>query len=58
MKISSQDLLENKIIDEIIKEPKGGAHRNHNEMVVNVTMSIKKMLFAAVCFIMMVSPSV
>jgi acetyl-CoA carboxylase carboxyl transferase subunit alpha len=44
MKISSQDLFENKIIDEIIKEPKGGAHRNHDEMVVNVTLSIKKNL--------------
>ena len=44
MKISSQDLFENKIIDEIIKEPKGGAHRNHNEIAVNVTLSIKKNL--------------
>jgi acetyl-CoA carboxylase carboxyl transferase subunit alpha len=44
MKISSQDLFENKIIDEIIKEPKGGAHRNHDEMVGNVTLSIKKNL--------------
>ncbi len=44
MKISSQDLLENKIIDEIIKEPKGGAHRNHDEIVSNVTLSIKKNL--------------
>jgi acetyl-CoA carboxylase carboxyl transferase subunit alpha len=44
MKISSQDLFENKIIDEIIKEPKGGAHRNHDEMVANVTSSIKKNL--------------
>ena len=44
MKISSQDLFENKIIDEIIKEPKGGAHRNHDEIVSNVTLSIKKNL--------------
>ncbi len=44
MKISSQDLFENKIIDEIIKEPKGGAHRNHDEMITNVTISIKKNL--------------
>ncbi len=31
-------------VSEIIKEPKGGAHRNHDEMVANVTSSIKKNL--------------
>ena len=32
MKLSAQDLLKLGIIDEIISEPLGGAHRNHDEM--------------------------
>ena len=30
MKLSSKDLLDLKVIDEIVKEPLGGAHRDKN----------------------------
>lgn len=32
LKITGPDLMQFKIVDEIIKEPLGGAHRNHKEM--------------------------
>ena len=34
MKITAQDLYEYKIIDQIIKEPYGGAHRNPRRMAL------------------------
>ncbi len=36
MKLSAKDLLELQIIDEIIKEPLGGAHRDRNLILQNV----------------------
>ncbi len=44
MKLSAKDLLELKIIDEIISEPLGGAHRDKNLMLSNVRESISKNL--------------
>ena len=44
MKLSANDLLELKIIDEIIPEPVGGAHRDKNLTLNNVKNSIKKNL--------------
>ena len=44
MKLSAKDLLELKIIDEIILEPIGGAHRDKNLILDNVRHSIKKNL--------------
>ena len=44
MKLSSKDLLELNIIDEIIFEPTGGAHRDKNLMLENVKNSISKNL--------------
>ena len=40
MKLTSKELLKMKIIDEIIKEPVGGAHRNKEQVI----LSIKKVL--------------
>ncbi len=40
MKLSAKDLLELKVIDEIISEPVGGAHRDKNLMLNNVRESI------------------
>ncbi|MDA7714003.1 acetyl-CoA carboxylase carboxyltransferase subunit alpha [Candidatus Pelagibacter sp.] len=40
MKLSSKDLLELKVIDEIILEPIGGAHRDRNLILDNVRRSI------------------
>ncbi len=44
MKLSSSDLFELKIIDEIILEPLGGAHRDKDLILDNVRNSIKKNL--------------
>ena len=44
MKLSAQDLLDLEIIDEIIKEPLGGAHRNKNALLDEIKKSIRKNL--------------
>ena len=44
MKLSAKDLLELEIIDEIIPEPVGGAHRDKNLMLQNLRNSIAKNL--------------
>jgi len=41
MKLSAKDLLELKVIDEIIPEPVGGAHRDKNLILDNVRKSIQ-----------------
>ena len=40
MKLSAKDLLELEIIDEIIPEPTGGAHRDRNLILQNIRSSI------------------
>ena len=40
MKLSSKDLLQLNIIDEIIPEPTGGAHRNKEEILTNIRSSL------------------
>ena len=42
MKLSSKDLFDLKIIDEIISEPLGGAHRDKDLILDNVRNSIRK----------------
>ena len=44
MKLTSKDLLKLKIIDEIIPEPTGGAHRDKNLILDNVRISIESNL--------------
>ena len=44
MKLSAKDLLELKVIDEIIPEPLGGAHRDRELMLENLEKSITKNL--------------
>jgi len=44
MKLSAKDLLELKVIDEIIPEPLGGAHRDRDLMLENIRTSISKNL--------------
>ena len=44
MKLSSKDLLELKVIDEIIPEPIGGAHRDRDLILDNVSKSIESNL--------------
>lgn len=45
LKLTAKDLLELDIIDEIIKEPAGGSHRNYEESANLIKESIKKHLF-------------
>lgn len=44
LKLTGEDLLELAVIDEIIKEPSGGAHRNHAETAKNIKEAILKNL--------------
>ena len=44
MKLSAQDLLKLGIIDEIIKEPSGGAHRNKYLVIDELKIAIRKNL--------------
>ena len=44
MKITAQDLKKLGIIDEIISEPTGGAHRNSTKTIQNVSEAIKRNL--------------
>ena len=40
MKLSATNIFELKLIDEIIKEPLGGAHRNHDQASLQIKNSI------------------
>ena len=44
MKLTANELLRIGIIDEIIIEPNGGAHRNKDQMVFSVNLALKKHL--------------
>lgn len=44
LKLTAHDLLELGIIDEVIREPLGGAHRNSEKTAYNIKKSIKKFL--------------
>ena len=44
MKLSAKDLLDLQIIDEIVDEPIGGAHRDRNSILKKVKDSISKNL--------------
>lgn len=42
LKLTAQDLIELKLIDGIIEEPMGGAHRNKQDTILNVANQIEK----------------
>ncbi|MCB1591987.1 MAG: acetyl-CoA carboxylase carboxyltransferase subunit alpha [Alphaproteobacteria bacterium] len=44
LKLTAQDLMELKLIDGIIEEPMGGAHRNKQDTILNVANHIEKAL--------------
>jgi acetyl-CoA carboxylase carboxyl transferase subunit alpha len=44
LKLTAQDLKQLKLIDNIIEEPVGGAHRNHKEAIASVQLTISKNL--------------
>lgn len=45
LRLTAPDLLELKIIDEIIPEPSGGAHLNYKEAAQNLNVAIRQHLF-------------
>lgn len=44
LKLTSTDMKDLKLVDEVIKEPVGGAHRHHEEAIQNVKKAILKSL--------------
>ena len=46
MKLSAKDLLELEIIDEVIAEPVGGAHRDRDKILLSVRASLTQNLNA------------
>jgi acetyl-CoA carboxylase carboxyl transferase subunit alpha len=44
LKLTANDMLANKLIDGVVKEPLGGAHNNTEEMFVTMKKEIKKLL--------------
>lgn len=42
LQLTAQDLMRNGIIDEIVSEPLGGAHRNYGEAAENLKLSVLK----------------
>ncbi len=44
LKLTAQDMHKNGLIDDIITEPMGGAHRDHKSTIQNVTKVIEKSL--------------
>lgn len=44
LKLTSSDMLKNKLIDSVIPEPLGGAHTNHDEAFANVKEYVTKTL--------------
>ena len=44
MKLSAKDLLDLQVIDEIVKEPLGGAHRDKSLILETIRLSIKQNL--------------
>ena len=44
LKLTAEDMLKNKLIDGIIKEPMGGAHRDHAGVFESVSKEIQKHL--------------
>ena len=42
MKLTSKELFDLNIVDEIIEEPVGGAHRDREKTLENIRHSIKK----------------
>ena len=44
MKLTSKELFDLNIVDEIIEEPTGGAHRDREKTLENIRISIKKHL--------------
>jgi acetyl-CoA carboxylase carboxyl transferase subunit alpha len=50
LKLTARDLMEFKIIDELVKEPPGGAHRNHKMAASILRRALRRHLNELLCF--------
>jgi acetyl-CoA carboxylase carboxyl transferase subunit alpha len=41
LKLTAQDLSKLEIVDEIVPEPEGGAHRDHDSTAANLTKALR-----------------
>ena len=46
MKLTAQDALNYRLIDAIITEPKGGAHRDYEQIISSVKTTLSEQLLA------------
>ena len=44
LKLTAQDLLKLEVVDQIISEPDGGAHRDHDSIAANVGAALRRVL--------------
>jgi acetyl-CoA carboxylase carboxyl transferase subunit alpha len=44
LKLTAQDLLRLNVVDEVVKEPPGGAHRDHSQAAENLGTTLRKNL--------------
>ena len=44
LKLTAKDLLELKLIDELVPEPLGGAHQDHNAAIANLKTAVTRHL--------------
>jgi len=44
LKLTAADLLELKVIDEVIPEPLGGAHQDHSAAIENLRVAVERQL--------------
>ena len=44
LRFTSRDLLRFRVVDEVIPEPLGGAHRDHHQIAIRVKMFLLRML--------------
>jgi acetyl-CoA carboxylase carboxyl transferase subunit alpha len=44
LKLTAQDLLKLEVVDEIVREPEGGAHRDYDSVVTNMANALRRSL--------------
>ena len=44
LKLTAQDLLKLDVVDEIVPEPEGGAHRDYNSVAENLSRALRRTL--------------
>src|SRR5256885_1408482 len=44
LKLTAQDLLRLGVVDEVVPEPEGGAHRDHDQAAANLGLALRRCL--------------